>query len=119
MKDILKKSYDKSSETYDEKFYDQQSLKFEKLFYINNKLMLPDMPLLDMGCGTGFLQDFFGDPYNMTGVDFSFNMLVKAKKRGVRTIQADIEKLPFKNNIFHSVIAITVLMLNTNNSFTI
>jgi ubiquinone/menaquinone biosynthesis C-methylase UbiE len=67
--------------------------------------------ILDVGCGTGilfpFLTDSLNDGKKIFALDFSFNMLLKAKKNFLHTniffINASAEKFPFKNNFFDYV----------------
>lgn len=76
---------------------------------------LNDKKILDLGCGTGrHTSKFIELNAKVTGVDFSTNMLKKAKEnnrsKNVRFIQHDISKrLPFKNKYFDIVSCSLVL----------
>jgi ubiquinone/menaquinone biosynthesis C-methylase UbiE len=67
--------------------------------------------ILDLGCGTGVLLPFLTDSLNkkskVFALDFSFNMLLQAKKKflnkNIYFINASAEKLPFKNDFFDYV----------------
>ena len=53
---------------------------------------------VDIACGDGFIEELVP---TTVGVDFSFNALYKAKKRGARyLVQAAAESLPFNDNSF-------------------
>jgi len=53
---------------------------------------------IDLGCGTGFLYESLRK--KMIGVDISLKMLEIYKSKNPLAIAGDIEKLPFKNNVF-------------------
>lgn len=67
--------------------------------------------ILDLGCGTGITLETFQDYGCVMGVDNSEHALKFSKLRGqFRLIQANIEKhLPFKQNVFDTVLAFDVL----------
>lgn len=65
---------------------------------------------LDIGCGTGlFTIPVSGDTFEVIGIDTSVNMAARAKKRGVNVIVGDALHLPFKNNVFDTVMFFTTL----------
>jgi ubiquinone/menaquinone biosynthesis C-methylase UbiE len=74
-----------------------------------------DSLVLDVGCGTGLLFDHIsGKAKTVVGVDFSRKNLLQAKNRSqefanVNLILADADYLPFKNEVFSHVFAITVI----------
>jgi len=53
---------------------------------------------IDLGCGTGFLYEYIKK--DIIGIDISFNMANHYKRKNKKVVVADIENLPFKNNIF-------------------
>ena len=59
--------------------------------------------VLDNGCGTGILKDFFDREGKIFGIDISSSMLKKAKSRGIAAVFADSEDLPFKEKSFDAV----------------
>ena len=68
---------------------------------------VPSGEVLDIACGTGLCGMAFHDAgfLNLTGIDYSENMLALAQKRGVYGTlrQADLnERLPFDDNSFHA-----------------
>ena len=61
--------------------------------------------ILDICCGTGDMTEFLQKKYpnaNITGIDFSKNMLDIAKKRlrNINFIEHDVTELPFENETF-------------------
>ncbi|MEK6947899.1 MAG: methyltransferase domain-containing protein [Nanoarchaeota archaeon] len=65
--------------------------------------------LLDIGCGTGISTDFF-DCFSV-GIDPSFNMLKLSQGNRINSFA---ENLPFKNNSFDIILALTSIH-NFNN----
>jgi len=65
---------------------------------------------LDLACGTGNVLKFGQNCFkNAVGVDISVAMLRIAKQRGLEVIQADIVKLPFRDEVFNSASCFSVL----------
>lgn len=63
-----------------------------------------DAKILDAGCGTGKLASFWlNEGYDVLGVDISDGALAITNKKGVKTIKADILRLPFEDNSFDLV----------------
>lgn len=98
-----RRKYNKTAEVYDARY---KKVQFEKY-----KIMLAGLNLkgkiLDHGCGTGLLGEFLDE--KLYGVDFSENMLKMAKRKGMEVRQADLEKLPYKNDEFDFVLSFTSL----------
>jgi len=70
--------------------------------------------LLDAGCGTGiFTSEILSRGCHVIGIDISRPMLVRARVKTegspFQTAQADILKLPFKDNLFEKVISVTAI----------
>jgi len=63
-------------------------------------------PILEIGVGTGRFAMHFPD---VTGIDPSSNALKMASGRGVETIQAYGEDMPFKDNTFGCILIIITL----------
>src|SRR5947209_20554971 len=62
----------------------------------------PDAELLDVGCGTGWLADHFGQ---YTGVDVSADAVLIAQRRGRNVIQGDLDRpLPFADASFDAAV---------------
>jgi|GEM_PF-1093565 len=62
--------------------------------------------ILDLGCGTGLLQEFLQQ--KIYGVDISFHMLKRSRTKE-SVIQADIDFLPFRDSVFDAVLSFTSL----------
>jgi len=70
--------------------------------------------VLDVGCGTGYLlgalaQRAGATPHEFTGVDFQIEPGIAARHPQVQFREADIEKLPFDDSSFDTVICTHVL----------
>lgn len=99
----IKEKYELSTDVYDLRYKEIQNKKYLGALEgleIKGKV-------LDLGCGTGLLADFLKVP--LFGCDISFEMLRKAKARGVMAVQADLDTIPFKPETFNSVISFTSL----------
>jgi len=124
-KERLREDYEKSAEFYDSRYKDIQ---FEKYSIMLSKIALTqenpagfsaprklpkqfswEEPILDLGCGTGLLQEFIPDK-KIFGCDFSEKMLERAKERGEVTKVADLnKKLPYEDDSFATILSFTVL----------
>ena len=92
-------------------------LSAEDEFFLNTMLHLIDTPpelgkkVLDIGCGTGVLFPFF-EEWEIVALDFSGEMLNRARKRGARHIieyvHADAHQLPFLTDSFARVVMMSV-----------
>jgi len=66
--------------------------------------------ILDAGCGTGFNLKSFQKYGNPSGCDFSKEAIAFCQKRGLeKIIQADVQKMPFKDSSFDLVTLLDVL----------
>ena len=118
-KNIIAK-YNSTSTFYDDRYRNIQNSKFKLLlknFKFDNKI------LLDAGCGTGLLfeyflrynQRIFNRRLRYIGLDISWKMLkqflYKINKRTsikrVNLILGDIENLPFREEKIHQIFAVT------------
>lgn len=89
---------DRVSDKYDEQRYkDEFSLKYHRWWarHMISQVALQE-PILDNGCGVGFLLDLL-ECENKIGVDISSGMLKKAWPRHSRLILANSEKLPIED----------------------
>jgi len=100
-KSKIQNDYDASAETYDSRYCKIQN---EKFLAALEGLNIKDR-IVDLGCGTGLLSEFLNK--KIFGCDISFEMLRKAKKRGMLVVQADLDLLPFKSEAFNSVVSFT------------
>jgi ubiquinone/menaquinone biosynthesis C-methylase UbiE len=100
--------FDVLTEKYDA-WYDSEE---GKPLYEGELLCLKPMvenapaPILEIGVGTGRFAMHFPD---VVGVDPSSNALKIADKRGVKTVQAFGEDLPFRDNTFNCILIIVTL----------
>jgi ubiquinone/menaquinone biosynthesis C-methylase UbiE len=92
--------YDETAEGYNELHGEEQ---LNKLKIIANEIKITkDTKLLDVGCGTGLSAKIFD--CEIIGIDPAENLL---KQAPFKTIKAKAESLPFKDNEFDVVIAVT------------
>lgn len=92
--------YDEIAEGYNELHEDEQ---LSKLRIIAAHIKLKEnTKLLDVGCGTGLSAKVF--KCNITGADPSESLL---KKCPFKSVKANAESLPFPDNYFDVVIAVT------------
>lgn len=64
---------------------------------------------LDLGCGTGnFLGTTKGTNALFVGVDFSAEMLKRAKRKAKNLVMADLHHLPFKNSCIDGIVNLNV-----------
>jgi ubiquinone/menaquinone biosynthesis C-methylase UbiE len=92
--------YDQLSSGYNELYGDEQRAKY---VFVNDWLASLQGMTLDVGAGTGLINEFMKPAVLM---DSSFSMLVKAA--GVRVV-ADARFLPFKDASFNNITCFTVL----------
>ncbi len=59
---------------------------------------------IDLGCGTGFLQEFLPDK-DIIGIDISKKMIQIYKDKNEKALVGDIENLPFKREVFDFAIS--------------
>jgi SAM-dependent methyltransferase len=73
--------------------------------------LLPGLEVLDLGCGPGRDSAFFRE-HGLVPLcfDISPEMLKLCEKKGLATMQGDLENLPFKENSFDGVWAYTSLL---------
>ena len=96
---------------YDARYAEEQEAKY----YAALTSIKPTGLVLDVGCGTGLLfSHIASEAENVVGVDISRNLLHQVKERvdkprNVELVQADADHLPFKNDLFNTVFAFTVL----------
>jgi len=119
----IMESYNSSSHIYDKRY---RKIQYEKCALILKDFTLVSKIILDAGCGTGLIFEYILENKNeivphyffsFVGVDISLKMIEKFKKKvlnkdsviihNIHLIVADLENLPFRSNIFNSVISLT------------
>jgi len=105
--------YDRTAKFYDTQYYEEQEAKIRAA--IANLTLNEDNIVLDAGCGTGLLFAHIVDKSSfVVGVDISRGVLREAVKkaktyRNIALVLADADNLPFSNQTFQVVFAITLL----------
>ncbi len=93
---------------YDLRYGHEQSVKYDVIF---SRWSIDNADLvLDVGCGTGLLLSRI-KAFSI-GVDISITLLRRARRRlrgRLGLIQCDAEHLPFKDEVFNKVLAVTVI----------
>ena len=106
------RSYDATSEIYDDRYEEEQNRKYCTAL---QKVDIEGKVVLDAGCGSGlFLNKVALKVQLVVGVDISGKILRKAKRKvrpfeNVLLLQADIDHLPFKDDFFERIFTFTVL----------
>lgn len=82
--------------------------RIKRIYGIFDKLKAEkkDLTVLDIGCADGFISSYFiSNNTKVFGLDTSKSNVVKANKRGIKTIVGDAsEELPFSSEIFDIVL---------------
>ena len=105
--------YDTTAHLYDTRYLEEQVAKITAgLRHLDDKEL---GVVLDLGCGTGILIDELKDmAVEIVGADISRRTLLEARKRTenahrAHLVLADADNTPFKENVFDSVFAVTLL----------
>jgi ubiquinone/menaquinone biosynthesis C-methylase UbiE len=114
VKEIFRRSYDRSAPGYDDTFRPVQRPKFAALLGPRaGRLTGLFGPALDVGCGTGLLAEWLAEVSTaerapIVGLDISHGMLAIARTRpALRCIEGDLERLPFRPRTFVAAFAFT------------
>ncbi|MBS7616047.1 class I SAM-dependent methyltransferase [Candidatus Bathyarchaeota archaeon] len=105
--------YNLTARTYDVQYAEEQKAKFETA--LEKMEIYENSTILDCGCGTGLLFEYVAEKAaTVVGLDVSRKLLDKAKNRAsqfsnVHLILADADHMPFKNEVFSHVFAVTVI----------
>jgi ubiquinone/menaquinone biosynthesis C-methylase UbiE len=103
-------AYDVTAGIYDERYSDEQHLKYWKAL---ESVDVVGALVLDVGCGSGmFFPEVKGKAEAVVGVDVSKGLLLKAKANmadNVYLVQADADHLPFCDAAFGVAFSFTVL----------
>jgi len=99
------KAFERHAEEYD-LWFEKNSFTYESELMLLNKIVPKSGKGLEIGVGTGRFSSALGIKL---GIDPAFNMLLIAKKRGIKIFTAKAEALPFKDNSFDFLMMVTVL----------
>lgn len=105
--------YDLSASLYNMQYSDEQKAKIESA--LENMKLPKNCALLDVGCGTGLLFPYAEKLASLiVGLDISKGMLKEAKTQAqnfptIALICGDADYMPFPNNTFEAVFAVTLL----------
>jgi len=107
--------YDETATTYDILYKGEQEQKIREI--LEHITINVSDTVLDAGCGSGFLFEHVqGQVYHIIGVDLSMGLLKiafsRAKQAGMKNVslvQADVDNLPFREQVFDEAFALTVL----------
>ncbi|MDH5634741.1 MAG: methyltransferase domain-containing protein [Candidatus Bathyarchaeota archaeon] len=105
--------YDQSAKVYDSQYFDEQEAKIR--IAISNLTILRNSMVLDAGCGTGLLFEHVVRKARLIiGADISRGILREAKRKtkalgNLALVLADADNMPFYDQIFDVVFAITLL----------
>jgi ubiquinone/menaquinone biosynthesis C-methylase UbiE len=116
--------YDLTAEMYDMRYAQEQEDKIEAAM---RNIKTEQLGLvLDAGCGTGILFSHVAQKAGtLVGLDISKKTLLQAKRRAVNgkinvhLVQADMDNMPFRDNIYNHVFALTVLQNTPNKNKTL
>jgi ubiquinone/menaquinone biosynthesis C-methylase UbiE len=112
--------YDATASMYNARYAEVQTAKIEAgLKHLKKELC---GPVLDVGCGTGILFDYVTDDADtIVGLDFSGKTLLEAKKHlrdgnlaNVHLVRGDADNMPFSDDAFSHVFAMTILQNSPN-----
>lgn len=115
--------YDQSSKVYDLQYSEEQTAKIQTAL-AHLSLSMSD-EVLDAGCGTGILFGYLADEVrSIAGADVSRGLLKEAKRKAkihsnIGLVLADVDSLPFRNQMFDKAFAITLLQNMPNPSRTL
>ncbi|WP_457678901.1 methyltransferase domain-containing protein [Thermovibrio sp.] len=98
MKERVKESFSRAAKEYERRALFQKVAGKELIKRL--KAVGSPTPLLDLGCGSGYLI-----PEGGVGVDIAPGMVTQAKRKGKVVVCGDAEELPFKENSFKTVIS--------------
>ena len=109
----IMRRYNQSAHVYDTQYSGEQEAKFKTVM---QNLRLPQKSrVLDVGCGTGLiLNHLAGRVEFIVGIDISRGLLQEARRRArphryVSLVLADADNMPFADQVFGAVLAITLL----------
>jgi ubiquinone biosynthesis O-methyltransferase len=89
----------------------------QALSWLDNTNLYKNSKILDVGCGAGMMaKEIANRGYEISGIDYSYNMVKKAKdickvntNFSIHFLQGDVESLPFKDSVFDAVLCLGVI----------
>ncbi|MCF7888303.1 MAG: class I SAM-dependent methyltransferase [Candidatus Omnitrophica bacterium] len=102
--------FDKNFKKYD-KWYDKNHFAYLSELELLKKIVPKTKKGLEVGVGTGRFAKELGTEF---GIDLSLGMLRIAKKRNIKSILAQGERLPFKDNFFDYLTIIITICFTEN-----
>ena len=111
LKRSVKRRYDLTAGIYDRRYAEEQEAKYKATL----AKLKPTGLVLDIGCGTGLLFNHISsENESMVGVDVSKKLLLQArekarKQQNIHVVQSDADYSPFRDSVFNTVFAFTVL----------
>lgn len=98
-----------------EKTYEKQAIRKTQIQIAQRILqeieLKEDSFVLDAGCGSGFsMETILQNTKNNFGFDISSELLLVAKKKGIKNlVRAGFDEPPFRENIFDAIISVSAL----------
>lgn len=95
--------------TYDSIAHDFSNTRYKRWPKVDKylKSMPPGTLCLDVGCGNG---KYLDNHLTFTiGCDISVNLLLICRQRGFEVVQCDMTRLPFRDDLFDSLISVAAL----------
>ncbi|MCE4614608.1 MAG: methyltransferase domain-containing protein [Desulfurococcales archaeon] len=105
--------FDKYHEKYDNWYSENTIIALNELKTVKQALDYPYHPCLEVGVGSGW---FASKVVCDIGLDPSYNMLLKAKKRRIEVIQGLGESLPSRSRVFKTVLIIVTICFVDNSN---
>lgn len=97
--------FEKYTERYDNWFDKHEAVYKSELMALGELMVYPGSGM-EVGVGTGR----FAIPLDIeTGIDPSMQMLTYARERGIKTVCAIAEALPFRGGVFENVLIVTTI----------
>ena len=108
----VRKLYDETASVYDEEFEQKADYQvpeiLQEIYQANGFI---SGSILDIGCGTGKLNEYLDHHFDYTGIDLSEKMLEVARTRGAKTLSGPAEEVlkTLSDKSFDHVVALSSL----------